>query len=108
MEGQAIFLALLSLLNPLDEVLVPDPGFVCYEPDISMADGIPVSVPLFEKNGFGYYVGAVMSRITDKSRAMIMNSPSNLVGHVMSYEEASSITKIAVECDLIVICDEAY
>lgn len=105
---EAIFLALLAIINPLDEVLIPDPGFVCYEPDVLMADGIPVSVPLFEKDGFKYDVDAVMSRITDRSRVMIVNSPGNPVGHVLSYEEAASIAKIAVECDLIVICDEVY
>jgi len=105
---EAIFLALASMVNPLDEVLVPDPGFVCYEPDVLIADGIPVSVPLFEKDGFKYDADVVMSRITDKSRVMIVNSPSNPVGHVLSYEEAASIAKIAVERDLIVICDEVY
>ena len=105
---EAIFLALLSIINPLDEVLVPDPGFVCYEPDVLMADGVPVSVPLFEKDGFRYDADVVMSRITGKSHVMIVNSPSNPVGNVLSYEEASSIAKVAVERDLIVICDEVY
>jgi aminotransferase len=105
---EAIFLALLSIINPFDEVLVPDPGFVCYEPDVLMADGIPVSVPLLEKDGFKYDADVVMSRITDKSRVMIVNSPNNPVGHVLSYEEAASIAKIAVERDLVVICDEVY
>jgi aminotransferase len=105
---EAIFLALLSIVNPLDEVLVPDPGFVCYEPDVLMADGIPIAVPLCEKDGFRYDPDAVMSQITGKSRVMIVNSPSNPVGHVLSYEEAESLAKIAVECDLIVICDEVY
>lgn len=105
---EAIFLALLAIVNPLDEVLIPDAGFVCYEPDVLMADGTPVSVPLFEKDGFKYNAEGVMSRITDKSRVIIVNSPSNPVGHVLSYEEAASIAKIAVERDLIVICDEVY
>jgi len=105
---EAIFLALLSVLNPLDEVLVPDPGFVCYEPDVLMADGVPVSVPLFEKDGFKYDADVVMSHITDKSRVIIVNSPSNPVGHVLSYEEAASLAKIAVERDLTVISDEVY
>ena len=81
---EAIFLALLSSLNPLDEVLLPDPGFVCYQPDVLLADGVPVSVPLLEKDGFKYDSEVVMSRITDKSRVMIVNSPSNPVGHVLS------------------------
>jgi len=105
---EAIFLALLAVVNPLDEVLVPDPGFVCYEPDVLLADGVPVSMPLFEKDGFRYDTDVVMSRITDKSRVIIMNSPSNPVGHVLSYEEAASIARVAVERDLIVICDDVY
>jgi len=105
---EAIFLALLATVNPLDEVLIPDPGFVCYEPDVLMADGIPASMPLFEKDGFKYNADVVMSHITDKSRVIIVNSPSNPVGHVLSYEEAASIAKIAVERDLIVICDDVY
>jgi len=105
---EAIFLALLAVINPLNEVLVPNPGFVCYEPDVLMADGIPVSVPLFEKDGFKYNADTVMSRITKKSRVIIVNSPNNPVGHVLSYEEAANIAKIAVERDLIVISDEVY
>jgi len=105
---EAIFLALLSVINPFDEVLVPDPGFVCYEPDVLMADGVPVSVPLLEKEGFRYNADAVMSHVTDKSRVIIVNSPSNPVGHVLSYEEALSIAKIAVKRDLVVICDDVY
>jgi len=105
---EAIFLALLAVINPLDEVLVPNPGFVCYEPDVLMADGVPVSVPLFEKDGFKHNADVVMSRITNKSRVIIVNSPNNPVGHVLSYEEAANIAKIAVERDLIVISDEVY
>ena len=105
---EAIFLALLAMINPLDEVLIPDPGFVCYEPDVLMADGIPISVPLFEKDGFKHDTDVVMSRITDKSRVIIVNSPNNPTGHVLSYEEAASIAKIAVERDLVVISDEVY
>jgi len=105
---EGIFLALLSLVNPQDEVLIQDPGFVCYEPDVLMADGIPVSVPLSEKNGFKYNADAVISQITNRSRVMIVNSPSNPVGNVLSFDEAASLAKIAVERDLIVICDEVY
>ena len=105
---EAIFLALLAMINPLDEVLVPDPGFVCYEPDVLMADGVPVSVPLLEKDGFKHDTDVVMSRITDKSRVIIVNSPNNPTGHVLSHEEAASISKIAVERDLVVISDEVY
>jgi len=105
---EAIFLALLGLINPGDEVLIPNPGFVCYEPGVLLADGIPVSVPLLEKNGFKPSMEDVMSLITDKSRVMILNSPNNPTGMVLSYDEMAALAKIAVERDLIVISDEVY
>jgi aminotransferase len=105
---EAIFLALLGLVNPGDEVLIPNPGFVCYEPGVLLADGVPVSVPLLEKNGFRPSIEDVMSLITDRSRVMILNSPNNPTGMVLSYDEMATLAKIAVERDLIVISDEVY
>lgn len=105
---QAIFLALLSLINPSDEVLIPNPGFVCYEPTILMADGVPVSVPTLEQNGFKVDKSLVMSQITDKSRVVIINSPHNPTGSVLSYDDLSGLAKLAVGRDLVVISDEVY
>jgi len=105
---EAIFLALLTLTNPDDEVLVLDPGFVCYKPSILMAEGIPVSVPLLEENGFALNVEAVMSLITKKSRVIITNSPNNPTGSVFSHNDLAELAKLAVEHDLIVISDEVY
>lgn len=105
---EAIFLALLGLVNPGDEVLVPNPGFVCYEPGVLLAGGIPVSVPLLEGNCFKPYIEHVTSLITNKSRVMILNFPNNPTGAVLSREEVASLAKIAVERDLIVISDEVY
>ncbi|MEM3824322.1 MAG: pyridoxal phosphate-dependent aminotransferase [Candidatus Bathyarchaeia archaeon] len=105
---EAIFLALLGLVNQGDEVLVPNPGFVCYEPSVLLAGGVPVAVPLLEKNKFKLSVEDVISLITDKSRVMIINSPNNPTGMVLSYDEIAALAKIAVERDLIVISDEVY
>jgi aminotransferase len=105
---QAIFLALMALTNPGDEVLIPDPGFVCYQPSVLIASGIPVSMPLLEENGFRLNAEAVMSHVTEKSRIMIVNSPNNPTGAVFSYDDLSSLARLAVECDLIVISDEVY
>jgi len=105
---EAISLALLSLVNPPDEVLIPDPGFVCYEPSVLMADGVPVSVPLLEQNGFKVDKDLVMSQITDKSRVLIVNSPQNPTGSVLSYDDLSGLAELAVERDLVVISDEVY
>jgi aminotransferase len=105
---QAIHLALMAFVNPGDEVLIPDPGFVCYRPSVLMAGGVPVSLPVLEKNEFRLNGGIVMSHVTDKSRVIIINSPSNPTGAVLSYDDLASIAKLAVERDLIVISDEVY
>jgi aminotransferase len=105
---QAIFAALMGLLNQGDEVLIPDPGFVVYEPGVLLAGGVPVHVPLLEENDFKPSIDDVMSLITDRSRVMILNSPNNPTGSVLSYDEVAALSKIAVERDLIVISDEVY
>ncbi|MCS7124183.1 MAG: pyridoxal phosphate-dependent aminotransferase [Candidatus Bathyarchaeota archaeon] len=105
---EAIALALLALVNPGDEVLIPNPGFVCYSPSALIAGGVPISVPLLEENGFKPSMDTVTSLITEKSRVMILNSPNNPTGAVFSRDELAAFAKIAVEHDLIVISDEVY
>lgn len=105
---EAIFSTLIALINPEDEVLVPNPGFVCYEPSVRLAEGDPVSVPLLEKNGFKQSAGDVTSLITKESRVIILNYPNNPTGAVLSHDELAALAKVAVENDLIVISDEVY
>ncbi|MCD6242419.1 pyridoxal phosphate-dependent aminotransferase [Candidatus Bathyarchaeota archaeon] len=105
---EAVFLALMATINPGDEVLIPDPGFVVYQPIVELAEGVPVSIPLREENGFRFNADTVRSLITEKSRVLLLNSPHNPTGSVLSYEDLSSIAKLAVEHDLIVISDEVY
>ena len=105
---EAIFLALLTVINPGDEVLVPDPGFVCYRPSILMAEGVPVSMPLLEENSFTLNAEIVMPLITKKSRVIIINSPNNPTGSVFSHDDLAALARLAAEHDLIVISDEVY
>jgi aminotransferase len=105
---ESIFLALFSLVNPGDEVLLPNPGFVCYEPSVLLAGGVPVYFPLIEENGFRPSVDIVTSLITDKSRVIILNHPNNPTGSILSHDEAAALSKVAVERDMIVISDEVY
>lgn len=105
---QAIFLAMQALVEPGDEVLTPDPSFVCYEPSVNIADGVPVSTPLAKARGFSLDKRAVISHITGKSRIIIVNSPNNPTRAVLSHTDLSSLAKIAVERDLLVISDEVY
>ena len=105
---QAVFLSLMTVINPGDEVLLFDPGFVCYAPDVVIAGGVPVSIPLHESNGYKIDLDAVMSHITDKTRVIIINSPNNPTGAVFSYDDLQKLTKLLVERDIIVISDEVY
>jgi len=104
----AIYTALQALINPKDEVVIPDPGFLCYEPAVLMAGGKPVFVPALEKNGFTLSEEDVTSHITEKSRVMIINSPNNPTGVVLSHGNLAKLAKVAVERDLLVISDEVY
>jgi aminotransferase len=105
---EAVFLALLAFVNPGDEVLIPDPGFVCYKPAVLLAGGVPVSMPMLENDGFKPDLESVMSLVTKKSRVMIVNSPNNPTGAVLTYDESATLAKLAAENDLIVISDEVY
>lgn len=98
----------LALINPDDEVLVPDPGFVCYEQGVLMAGGVPVSMPMLEKDNFRLDADVVISLITGRSRVMLINTPNNPPGSVLSYYDIAGLAKLAVERDLIVISDEVY
>lgn len=105
---EAIFAGLFGLVNPGDEVLLPNPGFVVYEPCVKLAEGNPVPVALHESDGFKIDPENVMPLITDKSRVIILNYPNNPTGSILSHDEIAELAKIAVERDLIVISDEVY
>lgn len=105
---EAIFLSLMGLVNPGDEVLILNPSFVLYEPSVRLAGGVPIHVPLLEKNEFKPSIEDVISRITDKSRVIILNFPNNPTGTVLSYNELAALAKVAKERDLVVISDEVY
>jgi len=105
---EALFLALFGLVDKSDEVLIPNPGFVLYEPCVRLVDGAPVTIPLLEENNFRMSGDSVMSLITNRSRVIILNYPNNPTGAVLSYDELATLAKVAVERDLIVISDEVY
>lgn len=104
----AISLAMQALVNPGDAVLIPDPGFVCYEPGVYLAGGKPIQVPLLEKDRFTIDRDAVISHITKDSRMIVINSPNNPTGSVLSHADLSSLAEIIRERDLLVISDEVY
>jgi aminotransferase len=105
---EAVFLALKAISSPGDEVLLLDPSFICYEPDVFLTGGKPIHVPMRKRDGFGLDVETVMSHITKRSRVIIINSPNNPTGAVFSHDDLLKLSRLAAERDLVVISDEVY
>ncbi|HHV73201.1 MAG TPA: aminotransferase class I/II-fold pyridoxal phosphate-dependent enzyme [Thermoanaerobacterium sp.] len=106
--SEAIDLALRCLLNNGDEVLVPAPSYVSYSPCIELTRGISVYVPTDEKNNFIITPADLKSKITNKTKALILPYPNNPTGAIMKKEDLEAIKDIIIEHDLIVISDEIY
>jgi len=104
----ALSLAMLTIVNPGDEVLIPNPGFASYEAQVILAEGKPVSYSLNEDEGFDINAEEIAGLITNKTRAILVNTPSNPTGSVLSEKSLKKIAEIAIENDLLVISDEAY
>lgn len=103
-----IYYAVRCLVEPGDEVIVPDPGFPTYYSVLSSCGAKPVRVPLKEENSFRMNPKDVRSAITDKTRLIILNSPHNPTGSVMTEEEIMEMAKIAEEFDIYLYSDEIY
>ncbi len=106
--SEALDLAMRAILDPGDEVIIPDPSFVAYEACISLAGGTPVKVPTFEKDNFELSPEAVENRITSKTRAILVGYPANPTGAVMPREKLIEIAGLARKYGLLVISDEIY
>ena len=105
---QGLLLALMTALDPGDEVMVSDPGYTNYEHLIRVATGVPVRVPAREENEFKLGPDDVEQAITERTRALIINSPANPTGAVMLRSDLEQMAEIAQRHNLIVISDEAY
>jgi len=103
-----IYLAISCLVNPGEEVIVPDPGFPTYFSAIKYCGAVPVTVPLYESNQFRLNPDDLRKRITSKTRLIILNSPSNPTGAVMTPDEIDEVARIAEEHDIYLVSDEIY
>ncbi len=97
-----------AILNPLDEVIIPVPYWVSYPELVKLADGVPVYVPCKEDNDFKYTVDELKTVVTERTKAIIINSPNNPTGTVYSREELVAIAEFAKENDILIISDEIY
>ena len=106
--SSAINLCLLTVVNPGEEVLIPDPGWPQYQGQIRLAGGVPVGYPTPEAMGFKPDFNALEKKVTEKTKAMIINSPNNPTGAVLAKDDLEKLANVAERHDLIVISDEVY
>ncbi|WP_141433881.1 pyridoxal phosphate-dependent aminotransferase [Bacillus sp. 03113] len=104
----ALYVALTSLLNEGDEVLVINPAWVSYEPLITMARGVPVTVDLNPEDNFMLDREKLMAACTNKTRAIIVNNPNNPTGRVLTEEEIQILKDVVTAKNIIIISDEVY
>ena len=106
--SEAIDIALRATINPGDEVIILEPNYVCYEPDIILAGGVPVKIQLKNENEFRLTPEELESVITPKTKILLMNYPNNPTGAIMTKEDLEKIASVVIKHDLLVITDEIY
>ncbi|MEE1013643.1 MAG: pyridoxal phosphate-dependent aminotransferase [Clostridia bacterium] len=100
--------AFMAILNPGDEVIIPAPYWVSYPEMVKMADGVPVYIETSEENNFKFTMDQLESAFSPKTRALVLNTPSNPTGMVYTKEELQTIADFAVEHNMYIIFDEIY
>ncbi len=106
--SEAIDIALRAMLEPGDEVLIPQPCYVSYHPCTILADGVPVVIELKGENDFKLTRQELLDSITDKTKILILAFPNNPTGAIMDKQDLAQIVDVIIEKDLIVISDEIY
>ena len=107
-SSEGLDLAMRAIINPGDEVIIPDPCYVAYPADIILAGGVPILVPTNEENNFVIRTTDIEARITKQTKAILIGYPANPTGAIMSKKEADAIAALAKKYDLLVISDELY
>jgi len=106
--SEAIDLALRALIEPGDEILVPEPCYISYSPIASLSGGVPVGVETLAEDSFKLRADRLEAAITPRTKAIILCYPSNPTGGIMTYEDWLPIARVVEKHDLIVIADEIY
>jgi aminotransferase len=106
--SEAIDISLRAMLDPGDEVLIPQPSYVSYLPCVTLAGGKPVVIELEVKDQFKLTKEKLLNAITDKTKVLILPFPNNPTGAIMEYDDLKEIAKIVEEKDLFVVTDEIY
>lgn len=106
--SEALYLAMTAVLDPGDEVIIPEPCFVAYAPEVVFAGGVPVTVPTYVKDEFQVTAETIEKAVTPKTKALLLGYPNNPTGAVMTRGVMEEITSLAEEHDLLIISDEIY
>lgn len=106
--SEGIDCAIRCLVNPGDEVLIPEPSFVCYGPMVSLASGVPVPIKLVADNEFRLSPEQLEAVITPKTKVLVLPYPSNPTGGIMELEDLKKLVPILIKHNIIVISDEIY
>lgn len=106
--SEAIDLAMRAMLNPGEEVLIPQPSFVAYEPCAVMAGGVVKTIDLKEENEFRLTAQELRDSISDRTKILVLPFPNNPTGAIMTREDLEAIAEVIIEKDLIVVSDEIY
>ncbi len=106
--SEAIDIAMRSLIDPGDEVIVVEPSFVCYKPIASLCGGVPVVAETYEKDNFKLTAETLKKCITDKTKLLVLPFPSNPTGAIMTKEELEAIADVLRGTDIMVLSDEIY
>ncbi|MDI6814566.1 MAG: aminotransferase class I/II-fold pyridoxal phosphate-dependent enzyme [Dehalococcoidales bacterium] len=106
--SEGLDLAMRAILNPGDEVIMPDPCYVSYNPCVILARGIPIMVPTNQENNFEISAADIEARVTSQTKAILIGYPANPTGAVMTRDKLSPIAEVARRHNLLVISDEIY
>lgn len=106
--SEGVDLAMRTLIDPGDEVISPDPGYVAYDADIVFAGGVSVPVPTYAQYDFGVRAAEIAAAITPRTKMILLGNPNNPTGATIPRVELEGIARLALEHDLIVVVDEVY
>ena len=106
--SEAIDIAVRALVTPGDEVIIPEPSFVCYAPIVTLAGGVPVHLPLSADNKFKLTKNELASAITEKTKLVVLPFPNNPTGAIMEKEELEEIASLLRDTNIAVLSDEIY
>ncbi|MEO6502211.1 MAG: pyridoxal phosphate-dependent aminotransferase [Jatrophihabitantaceae bacterium] len=104
----ALFSSLMAILDPGDELLIPTPSWVSYQAMARLAGAVAVPVELRPEDGFAIDYAGLSKHLTSRTKALVVNTPNNPTGHVLSHSEAEQISRFAAEHELLIVTDEIY